>query len=58
MRSLRPDPMAQITDKDKAIAKCRKMRRKVIWKDEDGVWHCATDRRNTPHDAIESEDVE
>ena len=32
--------------------------RKVLWKDEDGVWHAATDRQNTPYYAIETEDVE
>ena len=31
--------------------------RKVLWKDEEGYWHAATDRANTPSWAKETEDV-
>lgn len=50
--------MAKLTDKNKALKKARSMGRKVIWSDREGVWHCATDRRNTPHWATEAIDVE
>ena len=31
--------------------------RKVLWKDEEGYWHAAMDRANTPGFAVETEDV-
>lgn len=32
--------------------------RKVLWKDSEGLWHAATDRRNTPDWATEMENVD
>lgn len=31
--------------------------RRVLWKDEKGKWHAATNRANTPRHAIETEDI-
>lgn len=31
--------------------------RKVLWKDEEGNWHAATNRANTPEWATETEDL-
>lgn len=50
--------MAQLKDKAKAIKKCREMGRKVIWSNDKGIWHCATNRANTPHYAVETMDIE
>jgi hypothetical protein len=44
--------------KVKAIRKAKREGRKVLWKDDKGEWHAATDRFNTPHWATETEDVE
>lgn len=44
-------------DKARARATAIKYGRKVIWLDDKGFWHCATNRANTPSYAVESEDV-
>lgn len=44
-------------DKAKVRAWALREGRKVLWKDEDGKWRAATDRNNTPHFAIETEDI-
>lgn len=45
--------------KDKAKIRQRAIKegRKVLWLDDKGYWHAATDRANTPHYAVETEDV-
>lgn len=44
--------------KSKALAVARKLGREVVWKDNKGLWHASTNRDNTPHYAVEIEDVE
>lgn len=46
--------------KNKVAVKKRAIKegRKVLWKDKDGYWHAAKDRRNTPLWAVETEDVQ
>jgi hypothetical protein len=44
-------------DKAKALKHARLHERKVLWKDNEGLWHSATDRHNTPGWATETEDV-
>lgn len=45
----------------KDIAKARKnaikAKREVLWLDDQGYWHAATNRANTPHYAIKTEDI-
>lgn len=53
----KPTPKPLRSSKDKALAFAKKDNRKVLWKDKDGNWHAATNRANTPHYAIETEDV-
>lgn len=43
--------------KEKARARAKALGRKVLWLDKYGLWHTATDRFNTPHWAVETEDV-
>jgi len=50
--------MATIWSKEKAKKWAIKEGRKVLWKDDKGGWHAATDRRNTPRWAIETEEVD
>lgn len=45
-------------DKIKALKYARRAGRKVLWLDERGYWHASTDRANTPHHAVKTEDVE
>lgn len=48
----------QTKDKSKALAAAKKTGRKVLWLDERGYWHASTNRDNTPHYAVQTEDVE
>jgi len=49
--------MKSTKDKDKVRKWAIKENRKVLWKDEKGFWHAATNRFNTPHYAVETEDI-
>lgn len=44
-------------DKEKVKRAAIAAGRHVLWKSSEGLWHAATDRNNTPHDAVETEDV-
>jgi len=44
-------------DKESVRKAAIKYGRKVLWLDEEGKWHAATDRRNTPKFAIKTEDL-
>lgn len=48
------------SSKDKARVRkaVQKTGRKVLWLDDKGFWHAATDRANTPHHAVETEDLD
>lgn len=45
-------------DKEKVRKWAIKEGRKVLWKDDKGFWHAATNRQNTPLWASETEDIE
>lgn len=45
-------------DKAKALKYAKQSGRKVLWLDDAGNWHASTDRANTPHHAVQTEDVE
>lgn len=47
----------RIHSKDSARRFAIRDGRKVLWKDEHESWHAATDRRNTPSYAVETEDL-
>lgn len=44
-------------NKEQARRWATKAGRKVLWKDDRGFWHAATDRRNTPYYATETEEI-
>lgn len=44
-------------DKSRVLKWALETGRKVLWRDDQGFWHAATDRNNTPHYAVETEDV-
>lgn len=44
-------------DKEKARKAAKANGRTVLWQDNDGLWHAATDRYNTPNWATATEDV-
>ena len=44
--------------KDTILKRAKAAGRKVLWKDRDDNWHAATDRFNTPQDAVETMDIE
>lgn len=44
-------------DKIKVRKHAKRVGRKVLWMDDKGMWHAAIDRNNTPHYAVETEDV-
>lgn len=45
-------------DKSKVLARARREGRKVLWRNAEGVWHAATNWRNTPFWASEAEGVD
>lgn len=45
-------------DKEKVRKAAIKAGRKVLWQDDKGIWHAATDRMNTPHHAIATEELD
>ena len=45
-------------DKVSALKYAKQHNRKVLWKDDKGNWHAATNRDNTPRWAVEVEDIE
>lgn len=52
-----PQMIRNTKDKSKALLAARRVGRKVLWLDKFGYWHAATDRQNTPHYAVQTEDV-
>jgi len=55
---MRPIKLARPSkDKEKIRKWAKSVDRKVLWKDERGFWYAATDRRNTPRWAVETEDL-
>lgn len=45
-------------DKSKVLAWAKKENRKVLWLDEKGQWHAATDLNNTPFYSVKAENLE